>query len=116
MVNQFTVIEGQHNRRPDLVVFLNGLPLAVFELKNAADENATIWDAFNQLQSYKLQIPSLFTYNALLVISDGLEARVPGKAEMLVRSEKTCVSGGESPSGLEARLPRFGTRVTNGKV
>jgi type I restriction enzyme R subunit len=76
VVNQFTVIEGQHNRRPDLVVFLNGLPLAVFELKNAADESATIWDAFNQLQTYKLQIPSLFIYNALLVISDGLEARI----------------------------------------
>lgn len=49
MVNQFTVIEGQHNRRPDIVIFVNGLPLAVMELKNAADEEATIWDAFNQL-------------------------------------------------------------------
>ena len=76
VVNQFTVIEGQHNRRADVVVFVNGLPLAVFELKNAADENATVWDAFNQLQTYKQQIPSIFTYNALLVISDGLEARI----------------------------------------
>jgi type I restriction enzyme R subunit len=76
VVNQFTITEGQHNRRPDIIVFLNGLPLAVFELKNAADQNATIWDAFNQLQTYKQQIPSFFTYNALLVISDGLEARV----------------------------------------
>ncbi len=75
-VNQFTVIEGQHNRRPDIVLFVNGLPLAVIELKNAADEDATIWNAFNQLQTYKLQIPSLFTYNAALVVSDGLEARV----------------------------------------
>lgn len=75
-VNQFTVIEGQHNRRPDLVVFLNGLPLAVIELKNAADENATVWQAFQQLQTYKQQIPALFVHNAFLVISDGLEARI----------------------------------------
>ena len=75
-VNQFTVIEGQHNRRPDIVVFVNGLPLAVIELKNAVDEDATIWSAWNQLQTYKSQIPSLFNYNELLVVSDGLEARV----------------------------------------
>jgi type I restriction enzyme R subunit len=75
-VNQFTVVEGQHNRRPDLVVFVNGLPLTVIELKNAADENATIWSAFQQLQTYKQQIPSLFAYNEALVISDGLEARI----------------------------------------
>ena len=75
-VNQFTVAEGQHTRRPDVVIFLNGLPIAVIELKNSADENATITNAFNQLQTYKDQIPSLFVYNELLVISDGLEARV----------------------------------------
>lgn len=75
-VNQFTVIEDHHQRRPDVVVFVNGLPLAVLELKNAADENATIWSAFNQLQTYKQQIPSLMAYNEALVISDGLEARV----------------------------------------
>ncbi|MFH1743642.1 MAG: type I restriction endonuclease subunit R [bacterium] len=75
-VNQFTVIEGKINRRPDIVVFVNGLPLAVIELKNPADENATIWTAFNQLQTYKKQISSLFVYNEALVISDGLEARV----------------------------------------
>ena len=75
-VNQFTVCEGQHTRRPDIVVFVNGLPLAVVELKNAADENATIWNAFDQLQTYKHQIPSLFVYNSLLVISDGLAARM----------------------------------------
>jgi type I restriction enzyme R subunit len=75
-VNQFTVIEGQHNRRPDTVVFINGLPLGVIELKNAADENADIWAAFNQLQTYKQQIPSLFVHNAVLVISDGTEARI----------------------------------------
>ena len=74
-VNQFTVIEGQHNRRPDIVLFVNGLPLAVIELKNAADEEATVWTAFNQLQTYKQQIPSLFAFNEALVISDGLTAR-----------------------------------------
>ncbi len=74
-VNQFTVIENNHNRRPDLVVFLNGLPIAVIELKNPADENATIRSAYNQLQTYKEQIGSLFTYNELLVVADGVEAR-----------------------------------------
>ena len=75
-VNQFTVAEGQHTRRPDVLLFLNGLPLVVLELKNPADEDATIWSAFNQLQTYKHQITALFNYNELLVISDGLEARV----------------------------------------
>ncbi|MBI5327855.1 MAG: type I restriction endonuclease subunit R [Deltaproteobacteria bacterium] len=74
-VNQFTVVEGQSNRRPDIVVFLNGLPLGVIELKNPADENATIKDAFNQLQTYKNEIPSLFHYNGILVVSDGIESR-----------------------------------------
>jgi len=75
-VNQFTVIEGQHNRRPDIVIFVNGLPLGLIELKNAADEDATIWSAYAQLQTYKAQIPSLLHYNALLVVSDGLQARM----------------------------------------
>jgi type I restriction enzyme, R subunit len=75
-VNQFTVIEGQHNRRPDIVVFVNGLPLALIELKNAADEDATIWSAYAQLQTYKAEIPSLLAFNAALVVSDGLQARV----------------------------------------
>ena len=75
-VSQFTVVENKRNRRADIVVFVNGLPLAVVELKNAGDENATIKGAFNQLQTYKNDIPSLFTTNELLVISDGLEARV----------------------------------------
>jgi len=74
-VNQFTVIEGQHNRRPDVVIFVSGLPLAVIELKNPADEEADIWSAFNQLQTYKSQIPSLFNYNELLIVSDGIKAR-----------------------------------------
>ena len=75
-VNQFTVIEGQHNRRPDIVIFVNGLPLGVVELKNATDEQADVWAAFNQLQTYKQQIPSFFVHNAVLVISDGIEARI----------------------------------------
>jgi len=75
-VNQFTVVEDQHERRPDIVLFVNGLPLAVLELKNPADENATIWSAFNQLQTYKQEIPALFAFNEALVISDGLEARL----------------------------------------
>src|SRR5262245_17150579 len=75
-VNQFTVVENKHSRRPDIVLFVNGLPLAVVELKNAADENATIWTAFQQLQTYKAEIPALFASNALLVVSDGVEARV----------------------------------------
>ncbi len=75
VVNQFTVIEDNHNRRPDMVVFLNGLPVGVIELKNPADENAIIRSAYNQLQTYKEQIGSLFTYNELLVVADGVEAR-----------------------------------------
>lgn len=74
-VNQFTVIEDNYNHRPDIVLFINGLPLVVIELKNAADEKANLNAAYNQLQTYKRRIPSLFTYNALLVISDGLSAR-----------------------------------------
>ena len=75
-VNQFTVSENRHTRRADIVLFVNGLPLGVIELKNPADEQATIWTAYQQLQTYKLQTPSLFTYNEVLVISDGLEARI----------------------------------------
>ncbi len=81
-VNQFTVEDvnlrsrAKTNRRPDVVLFVNGLPLVVIELKNAADEKATVHKAWNQLQTYRDDIPGLFTYNALLVISDGVDARV----------------------------------------
>ena len=75
-VNQFTVAEGQHTRRPDVVLFVNGLPLAVIELKNPADENATVWSAWQQLQTYQAQIPALFATNAALVVSDGTHARI----------------------------------------
>jgi type I restriction enzyme R subunit len=74
-VNQFTVIENKRERRPDIVLFVNGLPLVVIELKNPASEQATLRRAFNQLQTYKQEIPSLFVYNAVLVISDGMQAR-----------------------------------------
>ncbi|MDI3259364.1 MAG: type I restriction endonuclease subunit R [Sinobacteraceae bacterium] len=74
-VNQFTVVENKHERRPDVVLFVNGLPLAVLELKNAASEDATIWTAFQQLQTYKAEVPSLFATNEVLVVSDGVEAR-----------------------------------------
>jgi type I restriction enzyme R subunit len=75
-VNQFTVIEGQQQRRPDIVVFVNGLPLAVVELKNPASENATVWDAVQQLENYQSFVPALFTINAVLIASDGIQARI----------------------------------------
>ncbi|HBC87662.1 MAG TPA: DEAD/DEAH box helicase [Lentisphaeria bacterium] len=74
-VNQYTVIENNNNKRPDIVLFINGLPLVVIELKNAADENADVQAAFRQMQTYQQLIPSLFTYNAFLVISDGWFAK-----------------------------------------
>mgnify|MGYP000179818715 CR=1 FL=1 len=74
-VNQFTIIENNNNKRPDIILFVNGLPLVVIELKNAVDENATIRKAFDQLQTYKATIPSLFTYNTFCVVSDGHECK-----------------------------------------
>ena len=75
-VNQFTVVENRNERRPDIVLFLNGLPLGVIELKNPADEDATIWTAWQQLQTYKAELPTLFGFNELLIVSDGTEARL----------------------------------------
>ena len=75
-VNQFTVVESNHERRPDIVLFVNGLPLAVIELKNPADEDATLRSAWQQLQTYQAELPSLFTFNAVLAVSDGVEARL----------------------------------------
>lgn len=74
-VNQFTVIENNRNRRPDIVLFVNGLPLAVIELKNPADENATVLSAFKQVQTYKAEITSIFNFNEILVASDGFDAK-----------------------------------------
>ena len=75
-VNQFTVTENRSTRRPDVVLFVNGLPLAVIEIKNPADEDATIRTAWNQLQTYKAELPTLFSMNELLIVTDGTEARV----------------------------------------
>ena len=74
-INQYTIIENNNNKRTDIILFINGLPLVVIELKNAIDENANTESAFNQLQTYKQYIPSLFTYNSLLIASDGWEAK-----------------------------------------
>jgi len=76
VINQYTIVENNINKRPDVLLFINGIPLVVIELKNPADENATIRKAFEQLQTYKLTIPSLFTYNEICIISDALEAKV----------------------------------------
>ena len=75
VVNQYTIVENNHNKRPDILLFVNGLPIVILELKNAADENATVQSAFRQMETYKETIPSLFTYNSIIVVSDGLEAR-----------------------------------------
>jgi len=120
-VNQFTVVEGNQNKRPDIILFVNGLPLVVIELKNAVDENANLKSAFNQLQTYKQAIPSLFTYNSLLIISDGWDARCgtitsdygrfmtwktpPSTPALLPRGEGSSYRGNLKYSGLieEAR-------------
>ena len=75
-VNQVTVVENKHERRPDIVLFVNGLPLGLIELKNPANEDATVWTAWQQLQTYKAELSSLFAMNAALIVSDGLEARI----------------------------------------
>ena len=74
-VNQFTVVEGEHERRPDVVLFVNGLPLGLIELKNPADEKATVWTAWQQIQTYGAELWNLFAFNAVLIASDGVEAR-----------------------------------------
>ena len=76
VVNQFTVSENKHIRRPDIALFINGLPLVILELKNPADETADIWTAFRQIQTYKSELPTLFGFNELMVISDGVQARM----------------------------------------
>lgn len=99
-INQFTVSEGQHTRRPDLVLFVNGLPLAVIELKNPADENATVWSAFHQLQTYQAQIPALFATNAVLLASDGVQARIGslGAGKEWLKPWRTITGREEAPS------------------
>ncbi|MGJ4909041.1 type I restriction endonuclease subunit R [Bradyrhizobium sp. HKCCYLS2033] len=100
-VNQFTVAEGQHLRRPDIVLFVNGLPLAVIELKNAADEDADVWAAFHQLQTYQAQLPALFATNVALVASDGAQARIGalGASGEWFKPWRT-INGRDEPKGL----------------
>ncbi len=74
-VNQFTIIENRHERRPDIVLFVNGIPLVIIELKNPEDENATIWSAYRQIQTYLSEIPSIFRFNELCIVSDGIDSR-----------------------------------------
>ena len=108
-VNQFTVIEREHNRRPDVVLFVNGLPVAVIELKNPGDVNATLDGAFNQLQTYKAEIPSLFRTNAVLVTSDGLQARLGSLTASLERFMpwRTIDGSAVAPKGE----PQLGTLI-----
>jgi type I restriction enzyme R subunit len=98
-VNQFTIAEGGVTRRPDVIVFVNGLPLGVMELKNAADEDATIWTAFQQLQTYQSQIASLFVYNSALVVSDGVQARIGtvGAGREWFKPWRTIEGGADAP-------------------
>lgn len=105
VANQLTVIENGVNKRPDVVLFVNGLPLVVIELKNAADENASVKSAYKQLQTYKATIPSLFTYNGLMIISDGLEAKAGSLSAGLSRfmAWKTA-DGKEEASHLVSQL------------
>ena len=105
VANQFTVVEettARNERRPDLVVFLNGLPVAVFELKDPTDERATLDKAYNQLQTYKAQVPSLFNTNGVLVISDGTAARVGSLTAPLERFApwRTDADGERAPDAV----------------
>lgn len=101
-VNQFTVAEGQHVRRPDVVLFVNGLPLAVIELKNPTDEDATVWSAWQQLETYQAEIPALFATNAVLVVSDGMEARLGalGAGKEWFKPWRTISGEGDAPARI----------------
>jgi type I restriction enzyme R subunit len=94
VANQFTVIENNINKRPDVILFVNGIPLVVVELKNAADENATVRTAFKQIQTYKQTIPGLFAYNGIVVISDGLEAKAGTISAVTAGYELACLRAG----------------------
>ena len=106
-VNQFTVVDGNHERRPDIVLFLNGLPLVVIELKNPADEQATVHTAYRQLVTYQAQIPALFEPNAVLVASDGTTTRIGalGAGEEWFKPWRTIEGDADAPAGmLELRV------------
>ena len=105
VANQFTVIENGNNKRPDVILFVNGLPLVVIELKNPADENATVRSAYKQIETYKSIIPSLFTYNAFNIISDGLEAKAGSLSAGLTRFMAwKSADGKEEASNLVSQL------------
>lgn len=105
VANQFTVIENGNNKRPDVILFVNGIPLVVIELKNPADENATVKSAFKQIETYKSIIPSLFTYNAFNIISDGLEAKAGSLSAGLTRFMAwKSADGKEEASNLVSQL------------
>ena len=112
-VNQFTVAEGQHIRRPDMVLFVNGLPLAVIELKNPADENATIWTASSSSRPTRRRFPSLFATNAALVVSDGVQARIGtlGAGKEWFKPWRTI--GGEKLRRLACRNCRSSSRASS---
>ena len=114
VVNQFTIIENGVNKRPDIVLFVNGIPLVVIELKNPADDRATIKSAFDQIQTYKSTIPCLFTYNGITVISDGLEARVGSISAGYSRFMSWKSAGGEvEASNLTSQLETLITGMLN---
>ena len=101
-INQFTVTEHNQNKRPDVILFVNGLPLVVIELKNPADTQATIRKAYDQIQTYKTVIPSLFFYNAFCVISDGLEARAGTISSAFSRFQAWKTIDGKKESAVHA--------------
>jgi type I restriction enzyme, R subunit len=117
VTNQFTVIENSVNKRPDIILFVNGLPLVVIELKNPVDENATVGSAFRQLQTYKQAIPSLFTFNGFMIISDGLEAKAGSISAGLSRfmAWKT-VNGNVEASPLIGQLETLINGMLNKKT
>jgi type I restriction enzyme, R subunit len=105
VANQFIVIENGNNKRPDVILFINGIPLVVIELKNPADENATVKSAYKQLETYKAIIPSLFTYNSIMIISDGLEAKAGSLSAGLTRFMAwKSADGKEEASNLVSQL------------
>ena len=131
-VNQLTITRGNHQRRTDILLYINGLPLVVIELKNLTDENTTIHNAYNQIQTYITQIEQLFYTNALCIISDGIEAKmgtitsdidrymswksIDGESMgSKVRQWETLVNGALKPSVLLDLIHNFITFQTNGE-
>jgi type I restriction enzyme R subunit len=110
VLNQFTILENGINKRPDLILFVNGLPLVVIELKNPVDENTTVASAYKQIQTYKDVIPSLFTYNAFCIISDGLEAKAGTISAGLSRFMAWKSSDGKSEASN--LIPQVETMIT----